>query len=149
MDNNDIILDGSTATWVLPPTDAQTGGTYTGRFVFRCFLTPTQSLQAGRDYRELLGQYGTMITEAEGSLAFALAQLRQRVLKAPPFWTSPLQDAGYAGNIGDTGIISIVLDFAIRSENLFKEKIKAERDVALEQSIKVAEDLLQKEQRVD
>jgi hypothetical protein len=147
MDNNDIILNGSVATWQMPRTEGDLGGTYTGLFQFRTFLDPLRQLQAGKEYRALLGELAIQATEDEGKLAFALVQLKHRILKAPPFWSSTLQDSGMSGNIGDLNVITLVLDAAFLSENLYKEKIAKEREAILERSIKVAEDLLQKEQK--
>ena len=141
---DDITIEGSRATWVLPPTDGRMGGTYTGRFVFNCFLAPTDMLKAGRVYRSLLGEHAGMATTEEGHIAFALTQLKFRVVSAPPFWTSTLQDSEFSGNIGDLNIIGLVLDAAMEAEVAFKEKIVKEREALLERSIKVAEQLLNK-----
>lgn len=143
--DNDIVLDGSTATWRMPLTNGDLGGSYTGTFQFRTFLDPLKTLQAGREYRELLGSLAIQATDSEGHLAFALTQLKHRVIKAPPFWTTTLQESGIEGNVGDLNIISLVLDAAIRSETLYKEKIAKEREAVLERSIKVGEDLLHKD----
>src|SRR5665213_765139 len=106
MDNNtDLTIIGSTAIWTLPPTQGDVQGTYTGSFEFRCFLNPLQHLQASREYRELLGNLGALATESEGNISFALTQLKHRILKAPPFWTSTLQDSGIAGNIPDLNVV--------------------------------------------
>ena len=146
MDNNDILIEGSQATWRMPRMEGDLGGTYTGVFVFRTFLDPLRQIQAGKEYRALLGDLAINAGDAESNLAFALTQLKHRIIKAPPFWESTLQDSGIAGNVGDLNIIAAVLDAAIRSENLFKEKIQKERDAILERSIKVGEQLLPKEE---
>ena len=143
--DTDIILEGSQATWKMLPTVGDLGGTYTGTFVFRCFLSPLEQLQAGREYRELLGGLGGQASESESSLSFALTQLKHRVIKSPPFWSSTLQDSGIAGNVGDLNIISMVLDASIRSESLFKARIQKERESLLDRSIKVAEEKLKEE----
>ena len=145
MDNNEITLDGNQATWRMPRTDGELGGTYTGTFVFRTFLDPIRQLQAGREYRELLGSLAIQASDSEGNLAFALVQLKHRILKAPPFWDSTLQESGMAGNIGDLNVIALILDAAIQSENLYKERLQKERDTLLERTLKAGEDLLRKE----
>lgn len=142
MEKNDIIIDGSTSTWIMPRTDGELGGTYTGTFKFKTFLSPLEQLQAGREYRELLGSLGAQATDSEGNLAFALVQLKHRVVLAPPFWTSTLQETGMAGNVGDLNIIALVLDAAMRTEDLFKNRIQAEREAILNRAIKVGESLL-------
>jgi hypothetical protein len=139
--NNDITLEGSVATWRMDKMEGGIGGSYTGTFQFRTFLDPIRQLQAGKEYRSLLGELAVQASEEEGNLAFALVQLKHRILKSPPFWSSTLQDSGMEGNIGDLNVIAAVLDAAIRAENLFKEKMKSERDAVLNRSIKIAEEL--------
>ena len=142
--DTDILIENSLATWTMPLTQGEVLGTYSGTFQFKTYLTPLQQLSAGREYRELLGSLSIQATDTEGQLAFALVQLKHRVIKAPPFWTSTLQDSGMAGNLADLNVIALVLDAAIRSENLFKEKIQKERDAVLDRTIKVGKELLQK-----
>lgn len=144
MDNSDIIIEGSTATWNMPRIEGSLGGTYVGSWTFRCFLDPIRQLQAGKEYRSLLGELAAQASSVEEELAFALIQLKYRVIKAPAFWTSTLNEDGYSGNIGDLNVIGVVLDAAMRAQNLFKEKIQKERENLLDKTIKKAEDLLQK-----
>ena len=141
-DNNDIIIIGSTAKWNLPPTQGELMGTYTGPFEFKTFLTPTQMLEAGREYRSLLGAFPEYASDKEKELAFALVQLRYRIIKAPPFWTSTLSESGYAGNVPDTNIIMTVYVKAIVAESMFQEKINKESETLLERTIKSAEALV-------
>ncbi len=142
--DTDIVITGSVAKWVLPPTQGDLGGTYTGSFTFRCYLTPLQSLQAGREFRELLGGLANQASDVESKLAFSLTQLSHRIIESPPFWTSTKQDGGIAGNLGDLNIISMVLDAAFRAETLFQERIQKERENLLNKTIQAAETQLQK-----
>ncbi len=146
MDNTDITINGSIATWTLPPTQGEINGTYSGTFEFRCWLTPTQTLEAGREFRSLLGNLSAQATETESNISFALVQLKHRIIKAPPFWTSTLQHSSYAGDLPDLNVIAAVLDAAIRAENLYKENVAKEREALLNHSIKVGEKLLQEGQ---
>jgi hypothetical protein len=143
--DTDITIENGIATWILPQTQGDVHGTYTGTFQFRCYLDPIRQLQAGREYRELIGPNALLATETEGNLAFALTQLKHRILKSPPFWSSTLQDSTFAGNIGDLNIITMVLDAAIRAENLYKEMMTKERDAILERNIKVSEETIKKQ----
>ena len=146
MENStDIILEGNTATWVMPRMESETGGTYTGTFTFKCYLDPLTQLQAGREFTELLGSLANQASEAEFTLSFALTQLKHRIISAPPFWTSTLQDGGgYGGNIGDLNIISAVLEASTRASNLFKQKIQDEREALLNRAIKAGEKIIEK-----
>lgn len=140
--NNDITIEGNIATWTMPPTVGELGGTYTGTFSFRTWLDPIRQLQAGREFRELLGNLGHQASETEYSLAYALTQLKHRVLTSPPFWTSTTPESGMAGNVGDLNILMAVLDSATRAADMFKERIAKERESLLERSIKTAEETL-------
>ena len=140
----DIVFENNVARWVMNKMDGEMGGTYSGTFAFRPFLNPIQQLQAGREFRELLGSLGNQASESEVNLAFALSQLKQRIISAPPFWTSTKQESGIEGNVGDLNVIAAVLDAAIRAENVFKTRVEEERQRDLDRSIEVAERLLDK-----
>ena len=144
MDNNDIVLTGNTATWTMPLTQGEVLGSYSGTFQFKTFLTPTTMLEAGREYRSLLGNLPEHATDKEKNLAFALVELKYRTLKAPPFWSSTLQESGYMGNIADLNIIVMVLEHAMIAESMFQEKLQKERDQLLDRTIKSAEALVDK-----
>ena len=140
MDNpNDVLISGSTATWDMGQVQGEVSGTYMGTFQFRCFLTPTQTLAASREYRELLGPQLMLAPEFEGQLAYALVQTKHRILKAPPFWTAPTQNGELPGNIPDLNVILLVLDAAIVAETKYRESKAKERDEALESAIKASE----------
>lgn len=144
MEKTDITFEGQLATWVLPPTQGTLGGTYTGRFQFRCWLDPIRTLQAGREYRELLGSLAIQAEDTERELAWALIQLKHRVILSPPFWSNTTQSDGIAGNVGDLNIIALVMDAALRAERLYIENVQKEREESLNRSIKKGEDLLEK-----
>lgn len=137
----DIIIQGTQATWEMNLT-GEINGTYTGSFVFRCFLTPTQRLAAGREYRELLGNHPTLAEPHEDNLAFSLCQLKYRIISAPPFWTSTLQANNMAGDLPDENIIDSVLESAIAAELKYKAQLKNKKKDAIERAKKAAERLL-------
>jgi hypothetical protein len=145
MENNDIIINGTEATWTMKPIEGVLGGTYLGTFVFKCYLSPLQQLQAGREYREYLGPLATSASETEFQIAYALTQLKQRIVKSPPFWSATLQDSNVSGNIGELHIIMLVLDASARAESMFIEQIKKERDNLLNKTIASGEEILKKD----
>lgn len=135
---SDLILKGDRAVWTMK-MEGNVLGTYIGTFVFRCFLTPLQRVAAGREQRELLGKYGENAPELESFLAFALTQLKHRIVEAPPFWSKSLTEDGYEGNLPDENVISTVLDAAVEAELQYKEHLKTKREVALKKAKEVAE----------
>jgi hypothetical protein len=132
--SDDIQIVGSVATWELR-AEGSVSGTYTGTFRFRCYLTPLQKITAGREQRELLGESRAWIEtpdfEHESFLAYALTQLKQRVISAPPFWSSAGVNKSHEGDLPDEDIVERVLDAAIRSELKFKADLKKRKEDAL------------------
>ena len=128
LEKSDIILNpDGTANFDLN-ADGEVLGTCRGLFTFKTFLTPLEQLGASKDYRNLIGPNPELSTDQDRFLAFCLAQLRYRVIKAPPFWKT---GEAFDGNV-DKNIISIILDRAIEAESLYKAHLKEKRDKALE-----------------
>src|SRR5581483_5180630 len=141
LDRSDVIIEGNTARWDMR-IEGSIYGTYTGTFRFKCFLTPTEKLSAGRKYRELLGPNPTIALEHEDNLAFALAQLEHRIISAPPFWSSTLQQNGQAGDIADENVVHEALDAAIAAQLKFAAQLQQKKKEVLENARKAAERLL-------
>lgn len=137
----DIIIEGNTATWDCR-LDGDINGTYMGQFRFKCFLSPTQKLAASREYRQLLGENPTLALKHEDNLAFALSQLKYRVISAPPFWSSTASLGGYSGDIPDENVIDAVLDAAIDAELKYMTQLKKKKTEAIEKAKKAAERML-------
>ena len=91
------------------------GGTYIGEFVVRCSLNPEQILAAGREYRTLLGVHMNLASDSESNLAFAISQLRQRVVTEPTWWQS--------AKVKDSSVLLEVLDMALEAEDLHRREI--------------------------
>jgi hypothetical protein len=143
----DLIIQGNTATWEMKE-EGPIEGTYKGTFVFRCFLTPTATLAVGREYRELLGRYADMATEDESFLAYALTQLKYRIIKAPPFWTSAI-GSNFTGDIPDKNVLSKILYAAVEAEIRYKENMKEKREEIIGLARKAAEKLLKEREGKD
>jgi hypothetical protein len=140
----DIIIDGSVATWNMVD-QGDVNGTYIGVFKFRCYLTPIQKLACGREYRELLGPSPAMATSQDDNLAFALTQLKHRVISGPPFWQSSLQTTGYAGDLPDEVVLMHILDASISAEIKYKEQLKKKREEAITRAENIAEKIKAKQ----
>jgi hypothetical protein len=140
--DNDLIITGSTATWDMPLTTGQVLGSYSGRFVFKCYLSPVEILASSRLYRELMGPNAALAPEHEGHIAYALAQLKYCIVSAPPFWASHLSENGIPGNIPDLNILLLVLDVAVQAQLKYKENMVKERGQVLKSTIAKAEEML-------
>ena len=145
-DWSDISIDNNTAVWTMRE-EGDVNGTYIGTFKFKCFLTPLQQIAANREQRELLGSNPTLAGEHESFLAYALTQLKYRIVEAPPFWTT--QGSTYNGDLADENIIGKVLDKAIASELKYKDSLKKKKADAIERAKKAAEAILERQKKED
>lgn len=133
LERSDIIIEGNTATWDMR-LDGDIHGTYVGAFRFKCYLSPLQQIAADRERRELLGNQPLYASDHESFLAYALTQLKQRIITAPPFWAST-SPATMAGDIADENIIAAVLDSALGAEIKYKSQLKKKKQEALDRGI--------------
>ena len=128
-----ISIADNIATWKIK-MEGDIAGTYVGTFKFKCFLSPMQMLSAGKEYRKMLGEHHLTAPTHEANLAYALIQLKYRIVSAPPFWTSTLQDSTIEGDVADIEVIMQVLDAAMNAEILFKDEIREQKDKLLQAS---------------
>lgn len=139
VDRPDIVIENHVATWQLKAEGA-INGTYMGTFKFKCFLLPSETVAAGRERRELLGENAILATQKESFYAYALPQLKYRVISGPPFWQS--KDGGYAGDLADAEVMGAILDAALGAELKFSHEIKQRKTAAIERAKKAAEQIL-------
>jgi hypothetical protein len=124
-DDLTINLDG-TATYAINE-EGSIQGSYRGTFALRCYLSPLDSLAAGRQFRELLGAYGDSAGENDRYTAFCISQLAKRVIKGPPWWNADQ----IAGNIPDLNILSTLLDRSLTAEAAYKARLQEKKVEAL------------------
>jgi hypothetical protein len=141
-ERSDITIENNIATWDINYT-GDVHGLYIGTFKFKCYLDPLEQIKANRDYREMIGPNPLGTPEHESFLAYALTQLKYRVITAPPFWSST---QGVGGNLPDEGVISEVLNAATDSELKYRAQLRKRKDEALEKAKKAAEKMLREQQ---
>jgi len=105
------------------------GGTYLGTFSFRLWLDPYQEIAADREYREFLGANPSLARQRPDDLAYALAQLKQRVVKAPPFWGL---GSARPGAVADQEVVIETLNAAIEAELAHRRRMNKMKEEALE-----------------
>jgi hypothetical protein len=137
---DDIKIEGDRATWEISAV-GNIKGTYLGTFVFRCFLTPLQQIAAGREERALIGENFAFAPDHEKFLAYALTQLKYRIVSSPPFWASANPNGNMSGDLPDPEIVSLVLGSAIDAEVKYKNEIKYRKEAAIERA-KAANDAI-------
>jgi hypothetical protein len=131
VNENDISvnLEDGTATYNLRH-HGQISGTYMGVFRFLCSLNPIQYIEADKDYRELLGKNAEFASTHADTVAYALAQLRQRVIDAPSFWNE--KGSRYGGsNLKDHEILEIILEAAVKSEVKYRQELHKKHEEAI------------------
>lgn len=144
VDPNKILIDlEGVAIWELDAFGA-IGGTYKGKFKFRTALSPIQEIDADRDYRELLGKNSEFASGHTENLAYILAQLKYRVLEAPPFWNDGMSRFP-GGQVKDIEILELIMRAAVESEGKFRKSLKEKHKQSLERLQKVMEDRIEQE----
>jgi uncharacterized coiled-coil protein SlyX len=115
-------ITDSLAKFTVNTIGDSTKETYMGTFKVKCLLTPVDHISSDRLYRELLGNNPILASEKAQNLAFALSQLKFRVVEYPPFWTDPESPNLPGGHIVDQNVIVEVLNQAIDAEDKYLEK---------------------------
>lgn len=139
----DIHIQNGMATWSIN-LSAKIGGTYLGTFVFRCVLTPMQTIQADRDRRELLGSNPSLADVHVDNLAYSLSQLKQRVIQAPPFWNDGSAFPG--GSIADHEVIEEVLTASLEAQIKYQSQLKEQHTKTIEALKKTLEQRYKQEE---
>jgi len=127
---SDITLENDVGVWNLIHHGG-IAGSYLGQFKFRCFLTPMQTIEADKDFRDLLGPNASFAASNVENTAYALAQLRQRIVSAPPFWTEGAGRYG-GGGIKDQDVLEFVLEAAVVAEVKFRKELAVRHEAALD-----------------
>lgn len=144
VEENDVTIDAhGVASWDLN-IFAPIGGTYMGHFKFRTVLSPLQEIEADRDYRDLLGKNAEFAATYVENFAYALAQLRQRVISAPPFWMDGISK--FPGSqIRDKEVLEVVLEAAVTAEVKYRKSLSDKHKTAVERLAKALEKKEQEE----
>lgn len=121
----DIDVDNAISTFRIDLVGINTQESYKGVFKVKCLLTPYDTIAADKLYRDLIGGKISEAHPHATSLAFALSQLKYRVIKYPPFWKNT-QLLG--SHIVDHNILMEVINIALYSQQEF---LKMKKDEAL------------------
>jgi len=145
-DRADIVIENNVATWTLKAEGA-INGTYMGTFKFKVYMLPSEVVAAGRERRELLGENAIIASEKERFYAYALPQLKYRVISGPPFWTAA--PGAYSGDIPDEEVMGLILDAALGAELKFKHELNKRKTDAIEKAKAAAEKILAQQKPED
>ncbi len=111
-----MIIEEGIATFTIKVDGDVTKNTYIGTFKVHCVLNSLDEVNSGKLYRELLGKNLEYATEREKNTAFALSQLKYRIVEEAPFWTHPVLGGS---DIKDLNIIEDILGKAIEAQESY------------------------------
>jgi len=115
-----INLDGTAEFFI--DTEDEFKQTVRGKFIVKCYLSPIENIKADRFFRQLLGEHLEHANKNARDSAFALSQLKYRIIKHPPFWAGEEIDGE---NVGIKVLIEI-MNKALESQELYIEQAKKE-----------------------
>ena len=122
---SDFRFEGSKAFFDFSSVGDRTNTTYMGEFCVKCVLSPIDSLKADRLYRELIGSINPHLASQDAkNFAFALSQLKQRVLESPDFFKNREIDGGHLDSNVLIGIVNQAIEAEEEYKNLQDEKTK-------------------------
>jgi len=115
---SDYRFEGSKAYFDYSGLGDKTKTTLMGEFCVKCVTSPIDMLKADRLYRELIGPTNPHLASQDAkNYAFALSQLKQRVLESPDFFKNSEIDGGHL----DSNVLIDIINMAIGAEEEYKE----------------------------
>jgi hypothetical protein len=119
------INEDGTVTFRISEVGDRSRTTLQGPFRVKGSLSPYDELASGRDMRQLLGAEAVSATDHEVNLAYALSQLRHRIVESPSFWLEASRES-FGGAELDHNIILKVLNMAIEAEVTSRKNLRNE-----------------------
>jgi len=118
--------------------------TYLGNFKAKCLLNANEYIRANREFMDLIGDSKNLGDPEE--IAFALVQLKYRLVDVPPFWQS--QNSPYdGGEIKDYNIITSVFNICMDAEREYEKMMQEDYDKVKEKIKKQREALVKKKEK--
>lgn len=113
--------------------------TYQGQFKVKCVLSPLEYIQSDATYRELLGKTNPQFaTEYVAQLAYALAQLKYRLMDSPSWYKNEVN--GIDGSNVDDKILLHIFEKAIQCEEDYRKGMEERSKQAKERVKKAVDD---------
>lgn len=114
-------FEGSVAEFDFHSIGERTNTTYMGVFKVKTILSPLDLLKADRLYRELIGSVNPHMASSKAQdYAFALSQLKVRMLESPDFYKNKELDGAHL----DSNVLIEIINLAIEAEAEYKEQIE-------------------------
>ena len=115
---DDFRFEGSKAYFDFSGIGEKSNITFMGEFCVKTILSPIDHLKSDQLYRELIGPINPHLASQESkNFAFALSQLKQRILEAPDFFKNKEIDGGHL----DANILIEIINLSIDAETAFSD----------------------------
>jgi len=121
-----IDMEKEQATFTIDAIGSFDKKRYVAGFVVKAFLNPIDRISADKLRRELLGPNPESAGSEEKTMAFALAQLKYRVIEAGPFWFKGSDIGGAA--LKNDNIIYHVFNLATKAEEEYGKLLSQEAE---------------------
>jgi hypothetical protein len=118
-------IENNIGVFTVSELDPETNETYIGEFRVKLILSPLETIAIDRDYRELIGAVNPFMANSEANnLAFALSQLKHRVISSPSFWKGESYDGGHLPK----KVLYSILDMSLEVQDKFKKQREDEME---------------------
>lgn len=117
---SDFRFDGSIAEFDYHGVGNKSNTTYMGVFRVKTILSPMDMIKADRMYRELIGSVNPhMAAKDTQNFAFALSQLKVRLVESPDFYKNKELDGSHL----DANVLVDIINKAIDAEEEYKKQV--------------------------
>lgn len=111
-------IEDNIGVFSISELDGESNESYVGEFKVKLILSPLETLAIDRDYRELIGPINPLMASNDANnIAFALSNLKHRILAYPSFW----KGSGYDGGHLPKSVLYKILDLSIECQDKFKQ----------------------------
>ena len=112
-------FNGSQAEFDINEIGERSKTTFMGTFKVKCVLSPLDMLKMVRLYRDLIVTTNPhLASQTIENIAFALSQLKFRVVESPEFWKNTEIDGGHV----DQNVVIEIINLAINAEEEFNKR---------------------------
>lgn len=116
---SDFRFEGSVAEFDFQGLGEKSNNSFLGTFKVKCVISPMDHLKADRLYRELIGAINPHLASKDAqNYAFALSQLKIRVIESPDFFKNKELDGSHL----DSNVLIDLINKAIDAEEAFQEE---------------------------
>ena len=127
-----------TATFFVKKEGAANKTSYSGMFKVKCVMSPMEYINSDSLYRKLLGESNPQYaSDLAGRMAYAIAQLKYRIMDCPDWFKS---DNGMYGSNSEDNVLLYVFDKCVEAEMLYREGMEKRAKEAKKEAVKTIDE---------